>query len=626
MSPRGVELWLVSAPVRWLLQGLALWLGCAAPAAAEPLTLAHAQTAVTIQSATVHSMRQLPYNWDRIHPGQSGEVVFDFQFELPSAPTKPWGIYLPRLGNAYELWLNGTLLQNNGDMTLYNGADYARVPRFIPVAPGHFQVTNQMRVRIRADIGRRGGLAPPVIGPQAEVYSMYASDFLWRSTGSLVVVVFSLVVGMSTLALWATQPGKPDSGHPGRDRLYLSAAVAQLCWAAFVGDVRLEEPLVAWPWWGMVQVFALAVWGCNMAQVCMDLAGWNALAGARAFRHWLTGLLASCLAMSLWALGFGQPLALTVWYAVFGASLLVFIAVFFWSAVRNNRVEQRLVAMAALVNILVGLRDIYTIRIGGGYGENTWMRYSSVLFGMALGYILLLRFRATSAQLRELLRTLAAKVSQREEALRVSYGKLEQLARQQERTAERSRILRNMHDGVGSHISAAMRQLESSAPGNLAVSRKEVLLTLRDAMDQLKLSIDAIHLVPGDVTALLANLRYRLAPRFAAMGMQLQWDVEPLPDCPGLDAGAMGELQFILFEALSNVLQHANAKVLRIEGHVQTACVVVRVIDDGRGFDPQSERRTGLSSMHARAVAIGAQLLVSSQPGRTVVELRIVAS
>ena len=37
---------------------------------------------------------------------------------------------------------------------------------------------------------------------------------------------------------------------------------------------------------------------------------------------------------------------------------------------------------------------------------------------------------------------------------------LEHLARSQERMAERGRILRNMHDGVGSHISSAMRQLQ----------------------------------------------------------------------------------------------------------------------------------------------------------------------
>lgn len=214
---------------------------------------------------------------------------------------------------------------------------------------------------------------------------------------------------------------------------------------------------------------------------------------------------------------------------------------------------------------------------------------------------------------------------------------LEHLARSQERMAERGRILRNMHDGVGSHISSAMRQLQVRDDEYDAHARSEVLQTLRDGLDQLKLSIDSIHLAPGDVTSLLANMRYRLGPRFAGMGIELQWDVDLLPICGELDASAMSELQFMLFEALSNVLQHARARVLRVEGHARTsrACgpphsegakmdqVYLRLIDDGCGFDPALKQRNGLATMHERAQSIGAQLRITSQPGHTVVEIEL---
>ena len=202
---------------------------------------------------------------------------------------------------------------------------------------------------------------------------------------------------------------------------------------------------------------------------------------------------------------------------------------------------------------------------------------------------------------------------------------LEHLARSQERMSERGRILRNMHDGVGSHISSAMRQLQMEGAGYAFAGRNEVLQTLRDGLDHLKLSIDAIHLAPGDVTALLANMRYRMGPRFAGMGIELQWDVELLPVCGRLDASAMNELQFMLFEALSNVLQHAKARVLRVEGHAPADVdkVFVRLIDDGCGFDPTTSTRNGLASMRERALSIGAQLLITSEPGNTVVEIQL---
>lgn len=202
---------------------------------------------------------------------------------------------------------------------------------------------------------------------------------------------------------------------------------------------------------------------------------------------------------------------------------------------------------------------------------------------------------------------------------------LEHLARSQERMAERGRILRNMHDGVGAHISPAMRQLQTEGAGYAFAGRNEVLQTLRDGLDHLKLSIDAIHLAPGDVTALLANMRYRMGPRFAGMGIELQWDVDLLPACEQLDASAMSELQFMLFEALSNVLQHAKARVLRVEGHAPPGAgrVFVRLIDDGCGFDPASSTRNGLASMRERALSIGAQLHITSAPGNTVVEIQL---
>jgi signal transduction histidine kinase len=286
--------------------------------------------------------------------------------------------------------------------------------------------------------------------------------------------------------------------------------------------------------------------------------------------------------------------------------------------VRAAPLAHRVVAVALLANILVGLRDLYVFRIEPTYGANTLLRYSSVLFGLALGYIVLARFRAASHQVRELLATLAERVSSKEAQLSESYHQLEILAREQERAAERTRILRDMHDGVGSHISAAIRQLQSGR-----ASHDELLQTLRDSMDQLKLSIDALNLPTGDVTALLANLRYRLEPRFAASDIELQWDVDLLEPMLRLDAQAMRQLQFMLFEGLSNVLQHAQASVLRIEAAMTPQGARLRLVDNGRGFDVTAPLRKGLLSMRERARAIGATLSLHSEPGRTVVEILI---
>jgi signal transduction histidine kinase len=601
---------------------------------ATVLTLTQAQATVIVNGVTVQNELQLPYHWDRANPGQQGEAIFNFEFDLPEAPLDVWGIYLPRLGNVYELWLNGVKLQSHGvmapragDPQVYNAADFGRVARYVTVDGAHLHTTNQLRIYIRADVGRRGGLSRVMIGPQDEVLPLFENDNRWRVTGSIAVVAFSFVVALTALALWSTDIGLPNRERPGRDPLYFFVASAQLFWAVYVGDVLVEEPLLRWPWWGVVQVIALDIWGGSMTLACMELADWRA--------QWWTRRSApgdfvdhgDGTGVCHLGTGFRSATALTAWYVAYGCTMLTFIVSFFWGAIKHGNSERRIVAAAAFINIVVALRDIYIFRFEQAYGANTLLRYSSVLFGLALGYVALMRFRATSSQLHDLLGTLATRVSEKEAALGESYARLEVLARQQERTAERGRILRNMHDGVGAHISSAMRQLQNGEVGGLGPMRDEVLLTLRDALDQLKLSIDSIHLAPGDVTALLANLRYRLGPRFAAMGIELRWNVDLLPVCNGLDANAMSELQFMLFEAFSNVLQHAQARVLTVEGCAEMVGsaerVFVRVVDDGCGFDPAIGRRKGLATMRERATSIGAQLRISSEPGKTTIEIRL---
>ena len=91
--------------------------------------------------------------------------------------------------------------------------------------------------------------------------------------------------------------------------------------------------------------------------------------------------------------------------------------------------------------------------------------------------------------------------------------------------------------------------------------------------------------------------------------------------------GVLGEreiaqLSAIMTEAVRNALEHARAKEVRIEGKVDRDHVLLRITDDGYGFDsePEPEGRFGLIGMRERAREIGAKLTVdSSEGGGTVV-------
>ena len=107
------------------------------------------------------------------------------------------------------------------------------------------------------------------------------------------------------------------------------------------------------------------------------------------------------------------------------------------------------------------------------------------------------------------------------------------------------------------------------------------------------------------------------APRFERSGIALEWAVGDLALVARLDAPAMRQLQFLLFEAVSKVLQHAQAGVLRIEAAMHSVAVRIRVIDDVIGFDATQVPR----ALAARATAFGLPLWVESRAGHTVVQV-----
>ncbi|MDE2604549.1 MAG: histidine kinase [Burkholderiales bacterium] len=587
-------------------------------AQAQVLELTQADVVSSTRQGTRRETATLPYHWDRQHGGLPGSATFDIPFTLPATQTGGMAIYLSRIGNAYSLELNDVLLQEKGDLQVGGGADYAKAPRLVDIPAGLLGERNLLRVRIRADSGRRGGLSAVVVGPGDEVEAMYRSDLATQNGVSLAVTVLSLVVATAALALWLTQKD-PRRPRGGRDRLYLYVCIAELSWALRMANLDIEQVPMDWRPWSVLMVVTVATWEAGMLAFSCEIADWarQRLGRLALGAAWLLPLLGAMAADLGWQRS--STLPVSIFYATSALVLMPFVVLLCRAALRPGAsIELRLLAITISINAVVSVRDLVLFRFGSAYGQTIWLRYSAALFGLTLGYIVIVRFRHANAALRDLLGSLAQQVAAKEDELRHSYAQLEQLARQQERASERGRILRDMHDGVGAHLSAAIRQLQSGRG-----VREEVLATLRDALEQLKLSIDAMNLPPGDVNALLAGLRYRLEPRFAASDLKLEWDVEELQPLPRLDPAAMRHLQFMVFEALSNVLQHARARVLRIEASRLGAGARVRIVDDGCGFDVAGRARKGLQAMRDRAAAIGAELLLQSRPGETVVQISL---
>jgi signal transduction histidine kinase len=76
-----------------------------------------------------------------------------------------------------------------------------------------------------------------------------------------------------------------------------------------------------------------------------------------------------------------------------------------------------------------------------------------------------------------------------------------------------------------------------------------------------------------------------------------------------------GAAYFTIAEALANTLKHSRADHLGVELRENGEHLIVRVRDDGTGFDAPGARGTGLANLRDRIAAVGGALQIDTSPG-----------
>lgn len=128
--------------------------------------------------------------------------------------------------------------------------------------------------------------------------------------------------------------------------------------------------------------------------------------------------------------------------------------------------------------------------------------------------------------------TLADRIAERERQLALSFEQTREAWQQTAALSERQRLMRDMHDGLGSRLSGALSVLRGNQP-----SYAVAIEYLSEALEELKFTVDSLEDYVGDLGVVLGNLRYRLQDRLKAAGVGLIWQVQPLPALEGLTPG-----------------------------------------------------------------------------------------
>ncbi len=194
---------------------------------------------------------------------------------------------------------------------------------------------------------------------------------------------------------------------------------------------------------------------------------------------------------------------------------------------------------------------------------------------------------------------------------------------------ERRRLARELHDGIGQHLTALRHRLDA-----MARAGDPPPLPLQQALELCELAIEETRALSRLLRPqILDDLGLEAALRWLARHTNESADCMVVVEVGALSAHVDGDLATLIFrvaqEALTNARKHAQARniVLRLShraGHLH-----LLIVDDGVGCDVDAAfakssngQSTGLASIRERVRLFGGRFSLLSQPGEGV-QLRV---
>lgn len=193
---------------------------------------------------------------------------------------------------------------------------------------------------------------------------------------------------------------------------------------------------------------------------------------------------------------------------------------------------------------------------------------------------------------------------------------------------ERNRLARDLHDAVSQQLFAASMMMSA-----INESDYEMIPELAHQIDmvekmvqqsQLEMRALLLHLRPVQLKGkqLQEGMKDLIAELMLRLPIELEHQIEQFP----IDKGIENQLFRILQEAVSNTLRHGEASSLKITLIKRENFIILRVVDDGKGFEMTEVNTSsyGLDTMRERSEDLGGTFKVVSLPNRgTRIEVKI---
>jgi ligand-binding sensor domain-containing protein/signal transduction histidine kinase len=207
----------------------------------------------------------------------------------------------------------------------------------------------------------------------------------------------------------------------------------------------------------------------------------------------------------------------------------------------------------------------------------------------------------------------------------------QRVARLVELERVRTRIATDLHDDIGANLSL-IAMLSEVARGFLKRDDPRlrewfstIATTSRDTVDAMSDIVWAVNPRRDHLSDLTQRMRRFADDILGARDIALNFHAPELERDLKVGADLRREVFLIFKETINNTVRHSQGTIANIELEVARGWLVLRVTDNGRGFDLKNTREgNGLASIRLRAGRLGGTVDVSSPNGPgTSVTLRV---
>jgi signal transduction histidine kinase len=549
----------------------------------------------------------LPY----VGPGRGTQTVFRLDFDRPAGDHALWSVFLPRLLSQAEVSVNGTIVFDNA-----NEVSRVRPDRNIPEIAAIPAIVledgrNQLTLTLSVEGPLNAFLDPLYVGPDAALRPPYNLRIFCFVTLPIVLAAWQAIVSVGLAAIWFSRRKEPAFGVLA---LGMAAGVLQ----GFIGMLSPQFPL---PFLGALPALEAVL-------MLLFHALYLGYRLPRAYPLLFVPPVAVALCGFLPASAVTRAVYLALGPPMIGVCLVVTALLLVQSALRGNRTALYLGPPLVIVLTCWG-HDILRL-LDIVHGDRIFIgRLSYVTMLVAIGTGIAWRFIQALNEVDSFAGRLVERIADAEERLRQSFVRDEARARAEALAAERTRLMRDLHDGLGGHLVSIVALSEQAGQDRARIGE-----AARAALKDLRLVIDAMDDIGGDLMLVLGSWRERTTAQLRAHQMKLDWQVRGsgIPPIADLRPWHVIQVLRLLDEAVTNAVKHSGARTVKVtvetvyaEGEAPTGQISVE--DDGRGFDladdaPAARKAgRGLLNMRRRAELCGARLTIVSTAGGTSVRL-----